>query len=343
MYILYIYIYICTIVVLVNDETGFLFVNGHVSKDCSWGVSVLSAVVSEQKRVWQPQSAGRTDVNNCYDEFFTYPSSRDVYRKAVGSTGTTTATTTFPLLVGGSSDGWSVTGPCSISGDCIQSGNFPGKYGDSEQCGINMPQPSVINFTAFSTEKSYDILAVNGVGYSGDGEAGFIVVAWGNITWRADSSVASTGWELCFVSPKCHDGLALSPVGVPDCPPGPEALPSCDEALPGELCEGGCGTRSDINNCCWRVISDCSFSSPLGMMIPTYSPLYIYTIYTHIHTAYIYVYIIIYPYIILISHDIRSIWDDDPNWLGGLLKHDTRLRCTLQLPTLARCLPKGWR
>lgn len=191
----------------------------------------------------------RTDVNNCYDEFFTYPSSRDVYRKAVGSTGTTTATTTFPLLVGGSSDGWSVTGPCSISGDCIQSGNFPGKYGDSEQCGINMPQPSVINFTAFSTEKSYDILAVNGVGYSGDGEAGFIVVAWGNITWRADSSVASTGWELCFVSPKCHDGLALSPVGVPDCPPGPEALPSCDEALPGELCEGGCGTRSDINNC----------------------------------------------------------------------------------------------
>lgn len=45
------YIYICTIVVLVNDETGFLFVNGHVSKDCSWGVSVLSAVVSEQKRV----------------------------------------------------------------------------------------------------------------------------------------------------------------------------------------------------------------------------------------------------------------------------------------------------
>lgn len=49
MYILY--IYICTIVVLVNDETGFLFVNGHVSKDCSWGVSVLSAVVSEQKRV----------------------------------------------------------------------------------------------------------------------------------------------------------------------------------------------------------------------------------------------------------------------------------------------------
>lgn len=191
----------------------------------------------------------RTDVNNCYDEFFTYPSSRDVYRKAVGSTGTTTATTTFPLLVGGSSDGWSVTGPCSISGDCIQSGNFPGKYGDSEQCGINMPQPSVINFTAFSTEKSYDVLAVNGVGYSGDGEAGFIVVAWGNITWRADSSVASTGWELCFVSPKCHDGLALSPVGVPDCPPGPEALPSCDEALPGELCEGGCGTRSDINNC----------------------------------------------------------------------------------------------
>ena len=136
-----------------------------------------------------------------------------------------------------------------------------------------MPQPSVINFTVFSTETSYDILTVNGVRYSGDGEPGSIVVAWGNITWRADSSVSSNGWELCFVSPKCHDGLALRPVGVPDCPPGATALPSCDEALPGELCEGGCGARSDINNCCWPVVSDC-FLCPRGPvgMIATYSP-----------------------------------------------------------------------
>lgn len=50
-YVHIVHLYIYTIVVLVNDETGFLFVNGHVSKDCNWGVSVLSAVVSEQKRV----------------------------------------------------------------------------------------------------------------------------------------------------------------------------------------------------------------------------------------------------------------------------------------------------
>ena len=192
----------------------------------------------------------RTDVNNCYDEFFTYPASRDVYRKAVGSTRTTTATTTFLAVPDATSDlQWQVVGPCSISGDCVRSGHFPGKYGDNEQCGIKMPQPSVINFTSFSTEASYDVLTVNGVRYSGIDKAGSVVVAWGNITWAADASVSSDGWELCFVSPKCHDGLALTPVGVRECPPGSTALPSCEEAWPGALCEGGCGTRSDINNC----------------------------------------------------------------------------------------------
>ena len=114
-----------------------------------------------------------------------------------------------------------------------------------------MPQPSVISFTTFSTEASYDVLTVNGVGYSGTSSADTAVVAWGNITWSSDSSVSSGGWELCFVKPTCYDGLPLTPVAVFDCPPGTTQLPSCSDALPGELCEGDgtCGTRTDINNC----------------------------------------------------------------------------------------------
>jgi len=196
------------------------------------------------------QCGTRTDVNNCYDASFTYPASRDVYRKLQGSTRTvtTTMTTTFAHQ---ESSSWKVTGPCSVLGDCVQSGNYPEDYGDSERCVIKMPQPSVISFTTFSTEASYDVLTVNGVGYSGTSSADTAVVAWGNITWSSDSSVSSGGWELCFVKPTCYDGLPLTPVAVFDCPPGTTQLPSCSDALPGELCEGDgtCGTRTDINNC----------------------------------------------------------------------------------------------
>lgn len=185
-------------------------------------------------------------MNNCYDESFTYPASRDVYRKAVGSTRTTTATTTFPI-VHAVPGGWMVTGPCNISGDCVRSSNYPEQYGHNERCDIEFPQPSVINFTAFSTEASYDTLIVNGHRYSGSREG--TIVAWGNITWRSDDSVQDSGWELCFLWPKCSDGLQVAPIAVRDCPPGDTALPSCEEALAGELCEGGCDTRNDINNC----------------------------------------------------------------------------------------------
>jgi len=51
--------------------------------------------------------------------------------------------------------------------------------------------------------------------------------------------------------PSCSDGLELVPVAIPDCPPSGEDLPNCNDAAPGELCEGDgrCGTRRDINNC----------------------------------------------------------------------------------------------
>lgn len=48
-----------------------------------------------------------------------------------------------------------------------------------------------------------------------------------------------------YCIPTGADGLPLVPVPVQDCPPGSVSLPSCDQASPGELCEGDgqCGTR----------------------------------------------------------------------------------------------------
>ena len=42
---------------------------------------------------------------------------------------TTTITTTFAHQ---ETSGWKVTGPCSVLGDCVQSGNYPQEYGDSD-------------------------------------------------------------------------------------------------------------------------------------------------------------------------------------------------------------------
>ena len=57
--------------------------------------------------------------------------------------------------------------------------------------------------------------------------------------------------EMWVCIPTGADGLPLVPVPVQDCPPGSVSLPSCDQASPGELCEGDgqCGTRRAW---CWE-------------------------------------------------------------------------------------------
>ena len=92
-----------------------------------------------------------------------------------------------------------------------------------------------------------DKLTVNGKQFSGTSLLGDSFNAWTNITWRSDESVVERGWQFCLVTLTCADGLPLIPVAVRDCPPGSAALPSCDEAAPGDLCEGDgkCGTRTD--------------------------------------------------------------------------------------------------
>ena len=206
----------------------------------------------------------RTDINNCYDQQYSYPASRDVYRKGTGTTRTVTTTsssmtsvtsTTETATFNSATEGqpsWTVLGDCQIFGGlCVRSTDYPREYPGGEECTMSVPIPSVVKVKAFDTEKGYDFLTVNGVSYSGSSLESRTLVVWSNITWFSDDSVAGSGWELCMEPlPSCADGLLLTPVAVRDCPDPAEELPDCQEAAPGQLCDAGsCGTRNDIDNC----------------------------------------------------------------------------------------------
>lgn len=207
----------------------------------------------------------RTDVNNCYDSAYTYPASRDVYRKLSGTTSTTltattssetTQTSTITVTVtqiAGFWEGpapWTVEGPCRVHGACVESPRFPLPYASGEACSLSLPRPSVVQVTAFSAEDE-DLLTINGEAVLGEGLEGKVFTVWFNISWS--SSGTGKGWQICFEEPpSCADGLPLTPVPVSDCPaPALGPLPGCGSANGGELClgDGQCGTRDDINNC----------------------------------------------------------------------------------------------
>jgi len=92
---------------------------------------------------------------------------------------------------------WVVTGSgCEEDGNCVQSKNHPGQYGNNEACDIQLGGSVSITVEAFSTESRYDSLTMGGRGYSGSSgpSSGSYT---GTITWASDYSVTSTGWRLC--------------------------------------------------------------------------------------------------------------------------------------------------
>ena len=143
-------------------------------------------------------------------------------------------------------DDWVIEGNCSVEGACVSSPNYPEPYGNKDYCLISLPKPTIVEVPVFETEKGYDKLTINGRVFSGTRLLGETFTVWTDIIWRSDESVVERGWQLCLMSLTCADGLPLMPVTVKECPPGSTPLPSCDEAAPGELCEGDgkCGTRT---------------------------------------------------------------------------------------------------
>jgi len=91
---------------------------------------------------------------------------------------------------------WSVTGTgCRISGNCIESNNHPGNYGNDEECTITA-QTVDVQVSAFNTESRYDILTMGGTGYSGTSGPPSGPYS-GVISWASDYSVVKSGWRLC--------------------------------------------------------------------------------------------------------------------------------------------------
>ena len=125
-----------------------------------------------------------------------------VYRKEMGSTRTVTATTSGTTTFTPSA--WAVSGPCSVSGACAQSPNYPANYGSNERCELSLPEGSEITISAFETELNYDRLTINGQSFSGNGHAiiGKSVAVFEPILWRTDESKSAAGWQLCLSPPR---------------------------------------------------------------------------------------------------------------------------------------------
>jgi len=104
----------------------------------------------------------------------------------------------------------STTGTCILSGtngDCVSSPNYPNPY-DSTDCTITNNQAGYLNAATFNTESNYDTLNIRrrGIGaYSGrltaatqsSGHTNIYLGAGEQITWTSDTSVFSTGWQIC--------------------------------------------------------------------------------------------------------------------------------------------------
>ncbi len=81
----------------------------------------------------------------------------------------------------------------------------------------------VLDVQAFAVESEWDLLHVNGEGYSGDAGQGPVgVTASGSIIWTSDWSEVRGGWRLCkaaefvIVSGPCvleSSGCLTSPIG----------------------------------------------------------------------------------------------------------------------------------
>jgi len=125
-----------------------------------------------------------------------------VYRKQAGTTRTSTSVTSTTTTLTPSV--WLVSGPCTVSGPCAQSPNFPQPYGPDERCELSLPPGSQVVVTTFRTEANYDKLTIGGQSYSGEGREiqGQTLTVTGPITWRSDESESAGGWQLCLRAPR---------------------------------------------------------------------------------------------------------------------------------------------
>ena len=96
---------------------------------------------------------------------------------------------------------FSTTGPCTVSGNCVQSPNYPSNYGNSQQCTITVTSafPKMLNVIAFYTEDGYDKVTIANKVYSGNDQPPAISLTKGDvIKWSSDNSETRSGWKMCL-------------------------------------------------------------------------------------------------------------------------------------------------
>ena len=113
---------------------------------------------------------------------------------------------------------FSVTGPCTASGNCFQSHDKyePGflgvKCGVNEECDITVNEPGILYAVEFETEPDFDFLTIGGTKYSGYSynaehviPRGVSVTPGTDISWSSDEMYTKTGFEICMY-PECTVG-----------------------------------------------------------------------------------------------------------------------------------------
>merc|ERR1740124_1226312 len=114
-------------------------------------------------------------------------------------------------------------GPCTVSGTCVRSPNYPSEYAGGQSCTITPESPAVgllLSATAFNTESGYDKLIVNGVAYSGTTGPSHVLLG-SAFTWSSDITSHHTGWEVCAqAAPPSQPPSPPTPPASPPMPPG---------------------------------------------------------------------------------------------------------------------------
>eukprot|EP00966_Prymnesium_polylepis_P187142 4337957-Prymnesium_polylepis.1 len=123
-----------------------------------------------------------------------------------------------------------VTGPCVLSGGCIQSSGYPSSnYGTSESCTVTQLPAVPLHVVAFDVEEygcSFDFMTINGDVYCGTTGPDGVVPLDGRMAWTSDDLYAFSGWKVCFVAPPRPPAFPPLPPLLPPQPPSPPSPPS---------------------------------------------------------------------------------------------------------------------